>query len=162
MVKYFTEKRCKILSLKVPFGLIDETGPNDWQYTSFTESIVTQVGRPLFADDVYETAVTDTRQTTTAKNKPRKTKTMSKTVLKKLRAMREEWNNDIFKAIEREKPHEHDKNGKIQNYVNTNILQKLLKEVSPIGDGDIHTVSWFPVEEALNKTKLYRTRPDDD
>lgn len=161
VVKYFTDKRCKILRLKVPFGLIDETGPNDWQYTKFTDSIVAQVGRPEFADDVYETEATETIQTTTAENKTRKTKTMSRTVLKKLNTMRKEWNNDIFKAIERNKTHEYDKNAKIQNYVKTSILPKLLEEISPIGNGDVHSITRFP-EKALNKTKLCRTRPDED
>lgn len=151
----------------MPFGLIDDARPNDWQYAGFTESIVAEVGRPQFADDVYETAATNARQTTAAaavaENKTIKTKsrTVSRTVSEKLNAMREEWNGDIVKAIKRDKLLKYEKNAMIQNYVNTNILPKLLKEVSPIGDSDVYSVSRFP-EKALNKSKLCRTRPDND
>lgn len=155
MENYFSNNGVIILRLNVPLELVNKTNLHNSQYKMFTDTIITQIGQSPFKYNTYITS-TDVKQTV-PKNKFTTSKTMRnikyKIALNKLNIMKKEWNSDIDKTQELEKKQEYRKSVKIHNFLSTNILPKLLKEISPIGN----EVLQFP-EKALNKTKLCCTR----
>jgi len=64
--------------------------------------------------------------------------------------MNEQWKQDINKTLKQEKKQEYRNLVNIHDFISTNILPKLLKEVNNRG-------SHFP-EKTLNKTKLCNTQ----
>lgn len=156
---YFTINGVNILRLNIPLELVNEASSYDYQHKFFINSIITQIGQSPFQGNIYKTS-TDIIQIE-SKNKFKALKETRnkklKIALNKLNIMKKQWNSDIEKTLELEKKQEYRKSVKIHNFVSSNILPKLLIEISPIGDG----VLQFP-EKALNKTKLCCTRVNEN
>ncbi|VVC25285.1 Hypothetical protein CINCED_3A015605 [Cinara cedri] len=157
LINYFRDKGTNILSLNLPLEEVDETGTHNLQFQVFTNTIITRIGRVPFNNDILDSMINERRISET--NKIDKKKSMRneklKKVINKLRKMKEQWNSDILKAQEIEKNQEKRKSNKINNLLSTDILPKLLMEITPSGKaGD--SISQFP-DKTLNKNKLCRT-----
>lgn len=112
------------------------------------------------ADNLYFLKFKNFELMTNVRHTDQTNKTMRNEKLKKasnkLNIMKEQWKIDILKAQEREKNQEHKKSNKVNNFLSTKILPKLLMEISPIVNGD-DPVKQFPIK-TLNKTKLCTTK----
>lgn len=163
MVDYFTNKCINILRLNVPNELANETRSDHLQFKVFTDTIISQIGRSPFKDDIYMNPINITLKIP-SKNEMTKTKIVNEKVkiaLNKLSIMKRQWNTDIVKALEWNKKQEHRKSVKFHNILNTNILPKLLKEISPIYNEEDGILLQFP-EKALNTIKLCSTQIHED
>lgn len=163
MVDYFKNKGINILRFNVSLELANETRSDHLQYKVFTDSIITQIGRSPFKDGIYINP-TNVTLSVPSKNKMTDTQIVSdefRIILNKLNIMKKQWNIDIIKALERNKKLEYRKSAKFHNILNTNILPKLLKEISPIYKDEDRILHQFP-EKTLNKAKLCSTQIHED
>lgn len=163
MVDYFINKGVNILRLNVPNELANEARSDHLQFKVFTDTIITQIGRSPFKDDIYINPINITHKIP-PKNTMTKTIIVNeklKIALNKLSIMKKQWNTDIVKALEWNKKQEYKKSVKFHNILNTNILPKLLKEISPIYNKEDGILLQFP-EKTLNKIKLCNTQIHED
>lgn len=157
---YCTNKGIIIHRLNVPLELADKTIAHNLQYKFYTDTIISLIGHNSFKDIQYENALNGTNESQITPTKE------SSTIIKinrklqissnKLNIMKEQWKKDIDKNLNREKKQEHRNLVKIYNFLSTNILPTILKEVS-LGS---NKCSQFP-EKVLNKTKLCNTQIDE-
>lgn len=136
VINYLKNKIISLLKFNVPFELDDKKISYNLKYKSFLNTILTQIGHPpAFTDnDVKE----DSKNiiSTVEIDKTKFTNKKLKIVLNKLNIMKEQWHNDSIKCLELEKNQRSRNSIKICNFLSTNILPKLLKEMSPIAENN--------------------------
>jgi len=146
---YSTKKGIIVHRLKVPLELADATIYYNLQYKFYTNTIISLIGRNPFKDISYEAITNGNQKSNTAKK--------LQIITNNLNTMKEQWKQDISKTLKQEKKQEYRNSVKIHNFISTNILPKLLEEVSPVNNRGSH----FP-EKTLNKTKLCNTQTDEN
>ncbi|KAL4123252.1 hypothetical protein QTP88_015459 [Uroleucon formosanum] len=146
---YSTKKGIIVHRLNVPLELADETISYNLQCKFYTDTIISLIGRNPFKDIRYETITNENQKSNT-------TRELQK-ISNKLNMMNEQWKQDINKTLKQEKKKEYRNSVKIHNFISTNVLPKLLKEVPSVNSRDSH----FP-EKTLNKTKLCNTQTDEN
>lgn len=160
IVDYFANKGINTLRFTVPLELDEETSSYNIQYEIITDAIITQIGNShiMIINEIYLNDAQIIKRNRTLQsiiNKINMNEKLKKT-LNKLNTMKQQWNKEIFKTIEFKKKQDYNKSVKIHNFLNTSILPKLLKEISP-NDFKKSLVPQFP-EKTLNKTILCSTQ----